>query len=166
MFSVGDLVIYSGQGICKIDEICDKTFLDVTREYYILHPIENPRLKISVPVDNDDVLMKSLINKDEAEEIMESFKLPGMDWIEIPNHRLQVYNSIVKKGKRKEISMIVNTLMRKKIELENNGRKFDERDKKLLISIQDILFSELAHTLDTTTEAINERINSIINENK
>lgn len=53
MFDIGDLIIYSGQGICHIDDICAKTYLDVTEAYYVLHPIENCKLTISIPVDKE-----------------------------------------------------------------------------------------------------------------
>ncbi|MDR7856524.1 CarD family transcriptional regulator [Tissierella sp.] len=164
MFDIGDLIIYSGQGICCIDEICEREYFGVTKSYYVLHPVENDKLKISIPVDSQDVVMLRLMDREEAEEIIETFKLAGIEWIDKVNHRNQVYSNIVKTGNRKEISMIVNTLMREKIKTENNGKKFDERDKKLLISVQNILFSELALPLNTTVEAIEERILGIISD--
>jgi CarD family transcriptional regulator len=162
MFNIGDLIIYSGQGICSIDDICERTFLGVTKSYYVLHPIENSSLKISAPVDNDKVMMLELINKNEAEEIIESFRLPGIGWIEIASHRIQGYSEIVKKGNRKEISQIANTLMRKKYKAELSGKKLYEQDSKLLTAIQNILFTELAMSLNTTFEEINEKIKSLI----
>ena len=102
MFSIGDLIIYSGQGICCIDDICAKTYCDVTRDYYVLHPIENCKLTISIPVDNDKVKMLRLIDRNEAEEIIESFKLPGINWIEICSQRAKIYFKIVMKGENNE----------------------------------------------------------------
>lgn len=72
MFKVGDLIIYSGQGICRIDDICKQRFLGEAKDYYVLHPIASPSLKTSTPVDNDKVLMLELINMDEALEIIEA----------------------------------------------------------------------------------------------
>jgi len=164
MFNIGDLIIYSEQGICHIDEICEKTFMGVTRKYYVLHPIDNCRLEISIPVDSDKVMMLELIQREEAEEIIESFKLPGLDWIEINTFRMQTYSGIVKQGDRKEISKIANTLMVKKHQCEALGKKFYEQDNRLLISIQNILFAELAMALNTTSEEINERITAMIAE--
>jgi CarD family transcriptional regulator len=165
MFNIGDLVIYSVHGICHIDYICEKTYLGITKNYYVLHPLEDCKLRISIPVDSDKVAMLELIHRDEAEEILESFNLPGISWVEISIQRTQIYGDIVKTGNRKEISKIVNTLMRKKIELEISGKKLYESDSKLLIFIQKILFTELAVSLNTTFEAIHEKIISLINEN-
>jgi len=161
MFNVGDLIIYSAQGICRIDDICAKTYWGITKDYYVLHPIENCKLTISIPVDNK-VIMLGLIDKNEAEEIIESFKLPGINWIELCSERAQVYLEIVRKGNRKEISKIVNTLIRKKHRADISGKKFYQQDSKLLVFIQNILFKELAMSLNTTFEAIHERITSLI----
>ena len=60
MFDIGDLIIYSAQGICHIDDICKKTYAGVTRNYYILHPVHNSKLKISTPVDNNKLTMLKL----------------------------------------------------------------------------------------------------------
>lgn len=111
MFNVGDLIIYSAQGICRIDDICERTYSGVTKNYYILHPLDNKKLMISTPVDNDKVTMLKLIDKNEAEEILESFRLPGIGWIEVRSERNQIYSEIVKQGNRMEISRIANALM-------------------------------------------------------
>ena len=42
-------------------------------------------------------------------------------------------------------------------------KKMNEQDRKLLMSIQNILFKELAISLDTTMDGIVERTTSIMN---
>lgn len=162
MFNIGDLIIYSAHGVCCIDTICTKTYWGITRNYYVLHPLKNCSLRINIPVDNDKVTMLELIGRDEAEEIIQSFKLPGINWIEMSGQRAQIYSEIVKKGNRKEISKIVNTLMRKKYRANINGQKFYEQDNNLLVFIQNIMFTELAMVLDTTFEAVSEKIIGLI----
>lgn len=162
MYSIGDLVIYSSYGICHIDDICEKTFLDVTKSYYIMHPLENGKLTISAPVDSNKVTMSSLMDKPEAEEILESFRQEGADWIEIKSQRAAIYSDLVKTGDRRQISKILNTLMRKKREAESAGRTFSEKDNRLLLLIQGTMFAELAMALNTTTEDIGEKVCSII----
>jgi CarD family transcriptional regulator len=52
--------------------------------------------------------------------------------------------------------------MRKRHKAEANGKKLYEQDSKLLNLIQNILFAELAMSLNTTFEAINEKIVTFI----
>ena len=85
-----------------------------------------------------------MINQSEAEEILESFKQPGFHWIDKGHDRTREYTDIINKGNRKEISKIVNTLMRKKYEADRNGKKIGDPDRRLLLSVQNILFKELA----------------------
>lgn len=166
MFKKGDLVIYSSHGICKIDDICEKTISNVTKKYYSLHPMDDRKLSISIPVDNDKVTIQELLTKEEAENIIESFKLEGYEWIAIDNERSTKYNEILKEGNRMEIAKIANTLMKKKVELDSNGKKFHEKDKKILLGIQNILFTELAFILNTTLEEIKDQINEYISNTK
>ncbi len=163
MYNIGDLIIYSGHGICKVDNICDKTYFGNTQTYYVLQPLENNhQLTISIPVDNEKVIMSRLIQRNQAEEILASFKSLGVNWIENNHLRIQVYNDIVKTGNRNNIAKVANTLIRKKHELEMKEKKFGEQDKHLLISIQNILFKELAISLNTTYDAIVEEVNSLV----
>ncbi|NFV13942.1 CarD family transcriptional regulator [Clostridium sp. FAM 1755] len=111
MFSIGDLIIYSGQGICCIADICKKTYGDFTKEEYVLHPIENCKLTIGIPVDNDKVTMLEIIDRNEAKQIIESFKFKEVNWIDICSRRNSIYLEVLQKGNRKEISKIVNTLI-------------------------------------------------------
>jgi CarD family transcriptional regulator len=163
MFNIGDLIIYSGHGICQIDDICEKTISGTTRDYYVLHPMENNQaLTISTPVTNSKVVMLELIHEEEAHKILELFKKTGDKWDENPNTRYNIYSERINTGDRKEIAKIINTLMRKKIEAENREKKLYERDQKLLNATQTILFKELAISLDTTFDDINERIIRLI----
>jgi CarD family transcriptional regulator len=166
MFKVGDLIIYSGQGICHIDDICEMSFVGETKDYYVLHPIENVNLKISIPVDNEKVVMMDLINQEEAEEIIESFSNPGAEWIEIASHRTQAYSEEIKKANRTDIAKIINTLMRKKYQTQKSGKKFYEKDSELLNNTKNVLFAELAMSLKTTFEHIEERITALIAESE
>ncbi|MGG7057727.1 CarD family transcriptional regulator [Clostridium nigeriense] len=163
MFKKGDLVLYSAHGVCKIDDICEKTISYVTKSYYILHPMEDNKLSISIPVDNDKVSILELLTKEEAGIILESFKDDGAEWINIDKDRSEKYNEVIKQGNRTEIAKIVNTLMKEKNSLENNGKKFHEKDKKMLLGVQNTLFSELAFLLDTTRDEIEKKVSGYVN---
>lgn len=165
MLNVKDLIIYPGHGICRVEDISDKTFANVSRTYYTLHPIENNQnLTINIPVDNSKMRLLKLVNKEEANKIIALFHSDGIDWIEKPQQRTRIFSEAVKAGNREEIAKIAITLMLKKYKAEEVGRKFYENDKNLLIDIQDVLFKELAIALDTSSDAINQKINGIIRQ--
>lgn len=163
MYNIGDLVIYSSHGVCRIDSICEKTYSGITRTYYVIHPIEDAGLTISAPVDKEQDIMQKLIDRNEAEEVLQSFQSPGVEWIEKNHDRTKKYSDIINTGDRKEISRIISTIMRKKHEVESNGKKLGESDRKLLLSTQNILFQELSISLDTTFDAIVKEVNRLMN---
>lgn len=167
MYNIGDLVIYSTHGICKINAICEKTVSGITRSYYVLHPMDNKHhLTISIPVTNDNNAILDLIDKKEAQEILKSFTFQGVEWYEKATERLTIFSDILSTGDREEIAKVINTLMRKKIELELQEKKLNEQDRKLLINSQNILFKELAISLNSSYEDINDMIIGLIKENK
>ncbi|SDN72713.1 transcriptional regulator, CarD family [Psychrobacillus sp. OK028] len=162
MFKVGELIIYSAHGICQIDDICEKTYNGITKKYYVLHPLDNLKLSISTPVNNKAVNMLELLDRNEAKILLNSFHSPGIEWIENNKERTKVYSDIINSGNRKELSKVVNTLLRKKVELELDNKKLLDQDLKLLISVQNILYRELAYSLNTSFESIMEEISNSV----
>jgi len=162
MFNIGDTIIYSVHGLCQIDDICEKTYSDVTRNYYVLHPLSQANLTISVPVDNDKVIMLKTMNREQAEEILQSFNKPGIPWVEDVKKRKSQYNNVVKTGDRREIAKIANSLMRKNFEYSLDKKRMYDQDRRLLSTIQDLLFKELANSLDTSFEDIFAQVDGMI----
>ena len=162
MFNIGDIIIYSAHGVSKIDNICEKTYSNVTKTYYELHPLEQTNLMISTPVDNDKVVMLKMMDREEAEDVLQSFQQTGIHWVGNPRERNIQYKKVVKNGDRSEIAKLVNTLMRQDIELRMDNKKLYEQDRRILETTQNILFKELAVSLDTSFEKIYEQVNSII----
>jgi CarD family transcriptional regulator len=162
MFTIGDTIIYSVHGLCQIDDICEKTYSDVTRNYYVLHPLSQTNLTISVPVDSDKVIMLETMNREQAEEILQSFNEPGVTWVEDVKKRKLHYNNIVKTGDRREIAKIANSLMRKNLEYSLDKKRMYDQDRRLLSTIQDLLFKELANSLDRSFEDISAQIDELI----
>lgn len=53
MLSIGDLIVYSSHGICRVEDICDQTYGGVTKKYYMLQPVDNDQnLTIHAPVES------------------------------------------------------------------------------------------------------------------
>lgn len=160
MYQIGELVIYSSHGICRIDDICQKTILGKTRQYYVLRPIENKEnLTINAPIQQNENLIQRLINLEEANEILQSFKDEGIEWEENANVRYNLFNKIVQQGNRKEIAKVINTLLKKKRELKAQEKNLHKRDEELLRRVQNILYKELSIALDVSLEEIEKRIN-------
>lgn len=163
MFNIGDLVIYSTHGVCKVDDICEKTVAGVTREYYELSPVKNEHaLAISTPVNNTGVTILKLMDKEEAGDVLDTFKIPYTENVDI--RRPNSYTKLVDTGDRKEVANVVNALMRKKMEMMQDNKKLNQRDQDFLDTAKSALFKELAISLDTSSNKINETVLSMIKQ--
>jgi len=167
MFQIGDLVIYSGHGICRIHDIEDQTISGETRKYYVLYPLEDSyQLSIRVPVDNQKVQIYALMTKKEAIEVLEAFKESGAEWIEKNHLRNLIYNEMVSSGNRKDMVKVIKSLMLKKIELEENNAKLAAQDRKLLEQTANVLFKELAIALEMDYDEVVENVLHRVRENQ
>lgn len=154
MYKVGDVVIYSTHGLCSIEDICEQTFNDITKTYYVLQPLNEPQLIIRTPIDNSKKQLRDIIKKEEALKILHSFTSPGEEWIEQSTHRLRFYLEIIKSGNRQKQANLLNTLLRKKLEYSVTEKKFPNQEEKLLQSLQDNIFSEFSIALDKSSDEI------------
>ena len=71
MFAVGDLIVYSETGVCRVEQIGPPPFdPKAKREYYTLSPM-NCRETIYVPVDTQ-VFMRPILSRAAAEELIDT----------------------------------------------------------------------------------------------
>jgi len=162
MYKTGDVIVYSAHGLCRIEDITDRTIQDVTRTYYVMHPLAHPDLTISCPVDSDKVLMLDSMDEDQAEHILRSFLKPGVSWVDDYRQRSAKYKENVKTGDRMIIAQTANTLMLKEIDQSKRNKHLYETDRRLLGDIQNVLFNELALSLNTTFEEIEKQVKDMI----
>lgn len=162
MYKTGDVIVYSAHGLCRIEDITERTIQDVTRMYYVMHPLTNPELTISCPVDSDKVLMLDSMDEELAVTILHSFRKPGVSWVEDYRQRSAKYKENVKTGDRMIIAQTANTLMRREIGQDSRKKSLYETDRRLLDDIRNVLFHELALSLNTSYEDIEKRVKDMI----
>ena len=74
MFEKDELIMCGGHGVCRVVDIVGNPIdrLDKKRKYYLLEPVFEKGSTIYTPVDNDKVIMRKIMNKEEAEELLYS----------------------------------------------------------------------------------------------
>ena len=100
MFQVGERIIYGSRGVCEIEDVTclKREGIPEDRVYYILKPLWNKDSTIMTPVDNDRIVMRSLITKDEAERLIS--EMPAIEEIHVPEEkqREQIYVPVLSFG--------------------------------------------------------------------
>ena len=88
MFEIGEYVVYGVKGVCRIEDIThiDISGADKNRLYYVLAPIGDANGKIYVPTDNQKIVIRRVISKEEAEKLIQ--ELPVLHIIRLHIHSL------------------------------------------------------------------------------
>ena len=82
MFKVGDHVVYGTNGVCLISDVTRSPFdKRDTRTFYVLKPLSGASTSlIYTPVDNEQVLMRPLLDRREAEALLEEIdRIPCLE---------------------------------------------------------------------------------------
>ena len=83
MFDVGDFIIYGSNGVCKVTDVGPMKMPGIPKDklYYTMVPCYIRDSEIFTPVDNERVVMRKVMSKDEAEDFISS--MPDIGELEI-----------------------------------------------------------------------------------
>lgn len=149
MFEVGDYVAYGSNGVCVVDEITHMEMkgVDCEKLYYRLKPMDDKRSKIFTPVDNNKVVIRKILTKSEAENLIDS--LPEMEpvWVPDDKQREGIYKQVLYSCNPSQWIRIILTLYNRKQERNAQGRKSTSMDERYFRQVEGCLYSELAIAL-------------------
>lgn len=158
MFEVGDYIVYGQNGICKVEDITYPDFglVGEKRLYYVLIPEKTKDSRLFCPTDNSKILIRRVISAEEAMSIMEESK--SIEPLQIENERMRdnSYKTAMKScDPRQNVSMLKTLLIRKK-EREDIGKKITATDERYLKQTEEGLFSELSMATGISREKVKE----------
>ena len=98
MFEKGELIICGGHGVCRVVDITDNPIdrLDRKRKYYLLAPVFEKTSTIYTPVDNEKIIMRRIMNKEEAEKLIAHIREIDVMWVEEEKRREQTYKDALR----------------------------------------------------------------------
>lgn len=160
MFEVGDYIVYGINGVCKVEKIGTVNVSGIPKDkmYYTLIPVYSKGSKVFTPMDNQKVIMRSVISKEEALELIDSIKDMDLLWESNDKKREQVYKESIRKCDCKEWVRIIKTLYLKKQSRIAEGKKMSAGDERYLHLAEENLFGELAIPLQMEKEKVEEFI--------
>jgi len=168
MFEIGDYIIYGSNGVCKVDQIgtMDANTFVSDRLFYTLIPVYRKESKVFTPVDNDKVIMRHIITKKEAMELIGD--IDNIETIKESNDkkREEVYRTIVRQCDCREWVRMIKTLYKNKNERLAGGKKVTAGEEKYLKIAEDSLFGELAIPLEIQKNKVDAYIRERANIEK
>ncbi len=164
MFSEGDLIVYEGEGVCRVKAVgrSEIKYMDQSRTYYTLSPVYHTGV-IYVPTDAP-VLMRPMLTKQEAMTLIKS--IPDM-----PNdfergvaakQAAAEYKSYLQTYDCTNLLQLVRMLYTKREEAAVAGRGYGQTDDRYFKRAKELLYGELALALEIPVgEVENEICNTI-----
>lgn len=160
MFEVGEYIVYGMNGVCKVEEIgpMNLSGVDSDKVYYTLLPLYTKGSRVFTPVDNQKVVMRPVISKQETCNLIDEMK--DVDLIEVPDdkHRELAYKEALKTCECRELIRIINTVLKRKEERTAQGKKMSACDERYLKQAQDGLYGEFAISLKIDKKEVEDFI--------
>ncbi len=160
MFSIGEYVVYGTNGICQVTDIkkLDLMGANNEREYYVLQSTRGKGNQSFVPVDSDKVLLRLVIDKQDAKDLIENIPMiDGLGELDDKSREIR-YKEIAKSCECRQWISMIKTIYFRKQERLAQGKKMTATDERYMRLAQDNLFEELCFALDMDKNAMEERV--------
>jgi len=166
VFQVGDLIIYGNAGVCRVVKIGAPDLAGVSdnKDYYTLAPYYSQNSRIFTPCDNDKVVMRPVISKKEARNLVK--EIPNIQMLLIPDEkkREECYKQTMRSCDCREFVSIIKTIYVRKQERLAEGKKVTASDEKYYSLAEDKLYGELAVALGMERAQVRSYIKDIVEE--
>lgn len=166
MFQVNDVVIYGHHGVCEITDIgtLKMPMADQEKLYYTLRPVYHRDSAVYAPVENRRIVMRPVITKETAKELIEHIPRIETVWIVNEKAREVQFKEALQTCDCEELVKIIKTLYMRKQQRLENGKKVTVVDEKYFRQAEDKLYEELAFVLEMEKSEINTYISEHMEE--
>ncbi len=155
MFKVSDYVVYGSTGVCQIVDISkEKNLSNDEIQYYVLQPVYNSKMVIKAPVDNQKVLMRQIITKDDVSSLIANMPEKQAIWINDDKQRTESFKAALRTGKSEEWIKIIKTIYLEKEEKLVVGKKLMKTDEDIMKSAEKQLYEEFAIALNISMDEV------------
>ncbi|MBQ8741867.1 MAG: CarD family transcriptional regulator [Clostridia bacterium] len=157
-YNVGEYVVYSTSGICRITDIKNMTLSPIIgeRNYYILEQIGPRASTIYVATDNETLCakMRYVLGEKEIKDILRRAKDGCMNWIEDRKERFRAFHDILTGSSHEDLILMISCIYLKNKELSENKKKISDSDASILHSAEKIIREEFTFALGISADEI------------
>lgn len=166
MFNKGEYIVYGTTGVCLVKDIITMDREDVPRDklYYVLEPNAATGGKIMTPVEGNKNIMRRVLTKDEAYQLIDGIKDVEKLWVADDKQRELKYKEALKTCDCKEWIGIIKTLYLRKKDRLIHGKRLTEVDERYMKKAKENLYGELSIPLGIPAAEVEKFITSRIDE--
>jgi CarD family transcriptional regulator len=156
MYEIGEYVVKSGNGVCRIEDIVhlNMSGVDQNKEYYLLIPIEDRGAKIYVPVDRQREDLRSVISSEEAWNLIHEIPQIESVWIANDKLREKEYKAAIRSGSLIQLVAIIKNMYLRTQKRMEQGKPSTAMDERYFHMAEMVLHSELAFATGRSKEEI------------
>ncbi len=168
MFEKGELIMCGGHGVCRVIDITGNPIdqFDKEKKYYVLEPVFEKASTIYTPVDNDKIVMRRIMNKEEAEKLIAHIAEIDTVWIQEEKRREQTYKEAISTYDSRSLAQIIKTLYQRKRSRIDEGKKVLSSDEQYLHKAEELLYSEMSMALSIPKDKVVDYISEAVDKQK
>ena len=160
MFERNEYVFHESGGICLIADIQIAPLDSMPRDraYYIAKPLHDPNSVIYIPVDSEQIFMRRLLNRAEAEELLE--RIPFVRAIEESNAKLLRAKYIEAMHTHEPLNWVrvIKTVYLRANMPSSRSFRLSETERSFAENAKRFLHAELALALDLAEQDMEQYI--------
>ncbi len=166
MFSVGEYIVYSGNGVCRVEAIgtMDIEGISKDRQFYTLIPVFSTGKTVFVPVDNKKVVMRPVISKEEAELLVKDIKSVEPLWIRDDKKRENAYKECMRECNINSLVGMIKAIHLRTRERLEEGKHAIASDERYEKAAKEFFYGELAIALNMDKDKVEDYINKTVEE--
>ena len=166
MYKTGDLVIYGGHGVCKVEEVSTPDIYGVNQGklYYTLYSLYNNE-KIFTPIDTK-TFMRPVVSRAQVHQLISNIPSIEEDLNDGLSFKLLegYYKEVIQTYDCSDLLKMIKSIYSKEKTAEEQGKKLGQIDTKYLRRAEDLLFGEFAAALDMPKEEVKSYIEDKLGE--
>jgi len=151
MYKKNDYVINKNQGLCQIADIC--LLEGMNYKCYLLSPVNNPTLKIYIPVKSASIHLRRPVAAEQALESIKKLQYRDIENIKNFKTKISEYKKLLNEGTTENLSMLVKFLYDREKELVKEPSYIN-----ILKTAETLYLTELGFSLGKTNESVRELI--------
>lgn len=160
MFETGTYIVCGQHGVCRVEGVGKLQLTEASgdKEYYTLSKVYSRGGMLYVPADSEKIVMRPVISKEEAEELIEHMR--EIDLLQIDNEKRkeEIFKQAFRTCDSREWVKVIKTLYERKKDRLAKGKKVTASDERFLRTAEDNLFGELAISLDIEKNDVEQYI--------
>ena len=158
MFEVGEFVVYGNKGVCQIKSVGPIDMPGIPREriYYTMNQVYTRGSTIFTPADSEKQVLRKVLTKEEATELIGEIKSLNPQWIRDDKERERIFTEALRSADTLTLCKMIIALYRRREERLADGKKATSTDERYYHAAEDILYGELGIALGIQREEVKQ----------